>query len=61
MGEDLAVGRDWVAEHPHHFSDIVGQRHGIVVGCLTAPREFRLYVWRDELEDLNGRFPELKT
>ena len=61
MGENLAVGRDWVAEHLHHFSDIVGQRHGTGVGRLTAPREFRLYVRRDELEDLDGRFPELNA
>jgi hypothetical protein len=46
-------------EHLHHFGDVVDQRHGVGVGYLTAPRELRLEVGRDELDDLDGRLAEL--
>jgi hypothetical protein len=45
----------------HHFSDIVGQRHGGGVGRLVGPTKLRLHVWRGKFENLHGRTPELRA
>jgi len=58
--ENFAAGWVWLALEPHHFINIVCQRHRVGVTRLMRSRQFRLHVGRRKRQDIHGRTAQLK-
>jgi hypothetical protein len=57
--QDLAIDQGLAFEKAHHFSDVVGKRHGRRIVGLIRSRELGLYVRRDQFENINTGSLEL--
>src|ERR1700722_15618115 len=61
LHNDLVARPLRALKNPHHFGNVIRERHSVRVGRLLRPTKFSLHVRRDKFEYLHGSFLQLKS